>query len=494
MPHARKRPVPEAPTEMRTGILDPRSYLSAIIASSDDPIISKDLNGIITSWNEAAERTFGYTAKEILGQSILRLIPPELHQEEDHILTKLRAGERIDRYETIRMRKNGERFPVSVTISPVKDDTGRVIGGFKFARDISDRKKTDESRFRLAAVVDSADDAIISKDLNGIISSWNDGARRMFGYTAEEMVGQPILRLIPVELHYEETAILTRLRAGERVDHFETRRTRKDGSTIELSVTISPIRDESGRVIGASKIARDISDRRRIERLLVQSEKIAATGRMAAAVAHEINNPLEAVMNLIFLARQNSPPSGKAYQHLKRAEEELERVSHIARQTLGYYRDAGLPSEVFLHELIENVLTIYRSKLLAYEISVDTHFNDLQKILVSRGEFIQIFSNLIANAVDAMPNGGSLHLSVRTLISSVGDGIQVVIHDSGTGIKPEHLGRIFEPFFTTKGDLGTGIGLWVTKQLIEKRGGQISVASNTEPDQEWYRCELVRSL
>ncbi len=481
MPHARKRPVPEAPTEMRTGILDPRSYLSAIIASSDDPIISKDLNGIITSWNEAAERTFGYTAKEILGQSILRLIPPELHQEEDHILTKLRAGERIDRHETIRMRKNGERFPVSVTISPVKDDTGRVIGGFKFARDISDRKKTDESRFRLAAVVDSADDAIISKDLNGIISSWNDGARRMFGYTAEEMVGQPILRLIPVELHYEETAILTRLRAGERVDHFETRRTRKDGSTIELSVTISPIRDESGRVIGASKIARDISDRRRIERLLVQSEKIAATGRMAAAVAHEINNPLEAVMNLIFLARQNSPPSGKAYQHLKRAEEELERVSHIARQTLGYYRDAGLPSEVFLHELIENVLTIYRSKLLAYEISVNTHFNDLQKILVSRGEFIQIFSNLIANAVDAMPNGGSLHLSIRTLISSVGDGIQVVIHDSGTGIKPEHLGRIFEPFFTTKGDLGTGIGLWVTKQLIEKRGGQISVASNTEP-------------
>jgi signal transduction histidine kinase len=163
------------------------------------------------------------------------------------------------------------------------------------------------------------------------------------------------------------------------------------------------------------------------------------------------------------------------------AEEELERVSHIARQTLGYYRDAGLPSEVFLHELIENVLTIYRSKLLAYGISVDTQFNDLQKILVSRGEFIQIFSNLIANAVDAMPNGGLLHISIRTLISSTGDGIQVVIRDSGTGIRSDLLGRIFEPFFTTKGDLGTGIGLWVTKQLVEKRGGQISVASNTEP-------------
>jgi PAS domain S-box-containing protein len=481
LPYARKRPSPGSPTEMPKGPLDPRFHLAAIVASSDDPIISKDLNGIITSWNGAAERTFGYQADEILGEPILRLIPPELHHEEAYILAKLRAGERIDHYETTRMKKNGERFPVSVTISPVRDDTGRVIGASKIARDISDRKKNDESRFRLAAVVDSADDAIISKDLNGIISSWNDGARRMFGYTADEMIGQSILRLIPVELHYEEAAILTKLRAGERVDHFETRRMRKDGSTIELSVTISPIMDGSGRVIGASKIARDISDRRRVERLLLQSEKIAATGRMAAAVAHEINNPLEAVMNLIFLARQNSPPAGKAYQHLKMAEEELERVSHIARQTLGYYRDAGLPVEVFFHELIESVLTIYRSKLLAYGISVDTQFNDLQKILVSRGEFIQIFSNLIANAVDAMPNGGVLHLSVRIVIGSAGDGIQTVIRDSGTGIKSEHLDRIFEPFFTTKGDLGTGIGLWVTKQLVEKRGGQISVTSNTAP-------------
>jgi PAS domain S-box-containing protein len=481
LPYARKRPSLGSPTEMPKGTLDPRFLLAAIVASSDDPIISKDLNGIITSWNGAAERTFGYQMDEILGEPILRLIPPELHQEEARILAKLRAGERIDHYETIRMKKNGQRFPVSVTISPVRDDTGRVIGASKIVRDISDRTKTDESRFRLAAVVDFADDAIISKDLNGIINSWNDGARRMFGYTADEMIGQSILRLIPVELHYEEVAILSRLRAGERVDHFETRRMRKDGSTIELSVTISPIMDGAGRVIGASKIARDISDRRRIERLLLQSEKIAATGRMAAAVAHEINNPLEAVMNLIFLARQNSPPAGKAYQHLKMAEEELERVSHIARQTLGYYRDAGLPAEVFFHELIENVLTIYRSKLLAYGISVDTQFNDLQKILVSRGEFIQIFSNLIANAIDAMPNGGVLHLSVRIVISSAGDGIQTVIRDSGTGIKSEHLDRIFEPFFTTKGDLGTGIGLWVTKQLVEKRGGQISVTSNTPP-------------
>ncbi len=146
------------------------------------------------------------------------------------------------------------------------------------------------ARFHLAAIIESADDAIISKTLNGIVISWNQAACRIFGYTAEEMIGQPILRLIPDELRHEEDEILRKLRAGERIDHYETTRTKKNGGSLEVSVTISPIRDESGRVIGASKIVRDVSDRKRIERLLIQSEKLAATGRMAATVAHEINN------------------------------------------------------------------------------------------------------------------------------------------------------------------------------------------------------------
>jgi PAS domain S-box-containing protein len=200
----------------------------------------------------------------------------------------LKAGERIEHHETVRIGKSGEQIAVSVAISPIKDETGRVIGGSKITRDISARKKNDEIRFRLAAIVDSADDAIVSKDLNGIVNSWNQGAQRMFGYAADEMIGQPILRLIPDELHYEEEQILRTLRAGDRVDHYETTRRKKNGDPIEVSVTISPIREETGQVIGASKIARDISDRKRIERLLIQ------------------------------------------------AEQELERVSHIARQTLGY--------------------------------------------------------------------------------------------------------------------------------------------------------------
>jgi signal transduction histidine kinase len=233
-------------------------------------------------------------------------------------------------------------------------------------------------------------------------------------------------------------------------------------------------------VIGASKIARDISQRKQVERLLLQSEKLAATGRMAAAVAHEINNPLESVINLVYLARQESAVEGKAYRFLATAEEELERVSHLARQTLGYYRDTGTPAAVHLHDLIDNVLTVYNTKLLTTDISVDTRFNDLQKILVSKGEMIQVFSNIIANSMDAMPNGGSLHITTRNLFGNAGDGIQTIVRDNGTGITQEHLARIFEPFFTTKGDLGNGIGLWVAKQLVERRGGDISVASSIE--------------
>lgn len=461
-------------------MLDPRFHLAAIVESSDDPIISKDLNGTITSWNQAATRVFGYSPEEMIGQSILKLIPPERQHEEDEILRKLREGERIEHYETVRVTKNGERVHLSITISPVRDESGRIIGGSKIARDISDRKNADEIRFRLAAIVDSAEDAIISKDLNGIIKTWNFGAERMFGYSSAEMVGQSILKIIPPDLRYEEDEILRKLRAGQRLEHYETTRVRKNGQKIEISATISPIKDELGTVVGASKIARDISDRKRVERLLVQSEKLAATGRMAAAIAHEINNPLESLMNLVFLARQYSPPAGKAHNLLLTAEQELERVAHIARQTLGYYRDTGAPVEVYLHDLIENILTVYSSKLISSGINVDTRFNDLRRITVSRGEMLQVFSNVIANAIDAMRDGGKLQISTRKIISSAGDGLQTVLQDNGTGIMQQNLPKIFEPFFTTKGELGTGIGLWVARQLLESRGGQISVASSSE--------------
>jgi len=336
---------------------------------------------------------------------------------------------------------------------------------------------------RLAAIVESSDDAIVSKDLNGIVKSWNEAAQRTFGYTAEEMIGQSILRLIPKELHYEEDEILGKLRAGQRIEHYETRRMKKNGEIFDVSVTISPIKDETGAVVGASKIARDISDRKRVEQLVLQSEKLAATGRMAAAIAHEINNPLESLINLIFLAKQYSSGDARVHKLLTTAENELERLAHIARQTLGYYKDTTSPTENQLRTLLDNILSVYHAKMIAAGIALDAQMNDIQKIVVSKGEMLQVFSNVIANAMDAMPQGGILSVTTRNILSGTGDGIQVVVRDNGVGIAQENLARVFEPFFTTKGNLGTGIGLWVARQLVERRGGQISIASSTTPKQ-----------
>ncbi len=249
--------------------------LSAIVDSSDDAIVSKSLDGTITSWNRGAERIFGYTAAEIVGQSVLMLIPPEHRHEEVEILAKLQRGERIDHFESVRLRKDGSRFPVSLTISPVKTPDGRIIGASKVARDLSGNREHDELRYLHTAIVESSDDGIISKDLNGIITSWNSGAVRIFGYEPDEIIGRSVLTLIPPELHGDEPMILARLRRGERIDHFETTRLRKDGRRVDVSLTISPIRDGAGVLVGASKVARDIT---------LQREGDMAMRRLAAIV------------------------------------------------------------------------------------------------------------------------------------------------------------------------------------------------------------------
>jgi len=338
---------------------------------------------------------------------------------------------------------------------------------------------SEDARLLLAAIIDCSEDAIISKDLNGIITSWNKAAERMYGYTAEEIVGQSILRVIPPELRSEEDEILQKLRAGQRLEHYETTRVTKTGQRIEVSLTISPVRDSAGCVIGSSKIARDISARKQMERLLIQSEKLAAAGRMAATVAHEINNPLEAVLNLIFLARATCPSDSEAHKYLETAEKELERVSHIAQRTLGFYRDSGTPAEVVVDELMADVLTVYRSKLMSKNIAVDYKLEAHRPLTASRGELLQVFSNIIANSIDALERGGSLHVETLETRDARRAGVQVLIRDDGVGIQAEYLTRIFEPFFTTKEKHGTGIGLWIAKQLVAKHGGWIEITSST---------------
>jgi PAS domain S-box-containing protein len=333
----------------------------------------------------------------------------------------------------------------------------------------------------LAAIVESSNDAIIAKDLNGTIRSWNHAATRILGYTSDEMIGQPIYKLIPEELHDEEQAILARLRAGERIHHFETVRVTRSGTRIDVSLTISPLRDAGGTIIGASKILRDISDRKRIEKSILQAEKIAASGRMAATIAHEINNPLEAVMNLLYLARHSAGDPARVAAYLSGAEAEVNRVSHIARQTLGFYRENASASPTSLAELAADTLAIYAPRCESAGIAIEQHLPATTPLIMRKGEIMQVVSNLIANSYHAMPDGGRLRISVESTTQPE-PGLSLTVEDTGIGIPAEQLPRIFEAFYSTRGAIGTGIGLFIARQFIEGHGGTIEVQSSTAAD------------
>ncbi len=342
------------------------------------------------------------------------------------------------------------------------------------------QRKSDANRLgQLAAIIESSDDAIISKDLNGIVTSWNEAATRILGYTGDEIVGQSILKLIPEDLHADEPLILSRIRAGQRIEHFDTIRRSKSGELLNVSLTISPIKDDSGTVVGASKILRDVSSRTRIQDSLIQAEKIAATGRMAATIAHEINNPLEAVLNLLYLLRPLVNTSeGKSY--LGTAEIELTRVAHIAKQTLGYYREHTSAVSLSLSQLAEHAIAVYSPRCTAYNISLERHLDSTTKITLRRGEMMQVISNLLANAISAMPEGGRLTISVAD-VQTPPPGVLLTIEDSGVGIAEENLDKVFDAFFTTR-SVGTGIGLFVARQFVEGHGGTITIESRTDPE------------
>jgi PAS domain S-box-containing protein len=255
-----------------------QALLAAIVESSDDAILSKDLNSVIQTANPAAERLFGYRPAELIGQSVRILIPPDRQAEEDAILARIKRGERVDHFETVRLAKGGRPLDVSLTISPVHDASGNVVAASKIVRDITKEKKARAAQAYLAAIVGSSEDAILSKDLNGIIQSANAAAERVFGYAASELVGRSIRILIPDDRQNEEDLILARVRAGDRIEHFETVRRAKDGRSLDVSLSISPIRDESGEIIGVAKIARNITEQKRLAReLLAQQEWFRVT-------------------------------------------------------------------------------------------------------------------------------------------------------------------------------------------------------------------------
>ncbi len=249
-------------------IMSDRDHLASLVLTSNDAIMTKTLDGTVLTWNPAATRIFGYTADEMVGHKMLKLFPPERVQEEDVILAQLARGERFEHFRTQRMHKDGRRLEISVTISPICNAQGEVVGASKIARDITERVRAEEQIAQFKALIDSSDDGIISKDVRGVIRTWNAGAERIFGYSAQEAIGQHVSMLFPPERLYEEDKLLKSVLAGQPVRHFRTTRMTRDGRRIFTSVSLSAIKSVQGEVIGFSKIVRDWTQEIQQEQLL----------------------------------------------------------------------------------------------------------------------------------------------------------------------------------------------------------------------------------
>lgn len=341
--------------------------------------------------------------------------------------------------------------------------------------------RADQTLEQIAAIVESSEDSIYSATREGVITSWNHGAEELYGYRADEVLGRSIFITVPPERAHEARSHFELLLSGHSVETYQTERRRKDGSLVSILLSVSPLRNRKGFVIGASAIARDITAQLRAEDALRRNEKLATAGRLTAAIAHEINNPLEAITNLLYLARNDR---SRADQHLEMAEREVQRIADIAQQTLGFVRDVSDARPLNVSSTLDEVVQLYAVKLASKKIQTDKEFDDLSEVRGFVGELRQLFSNLLVNAVDAMPEGGRLRLRVtraRDWSEGRRSGVRVVFADSGSGIPPEDRARVFEPFYTTKKNSGTGLGLWLSQGIVGKHGGQIRVRSCTRP-------------
>jgi PAS domain S-box-containing protein len=328
----------------------------------------------------------------------------------------------------------------------------------------------------MAAIVECSADAIFSTNPEGIITSWNVAAENLFGYRREEAVGMSAFRLAPPERQEESERNRKTFNEGGNVDAYQTERLRKDGKLLPVLLSISSLRDARGNIVGASVIARDISAEKQSEEAVRRSEKLATAGRLAASIAHEINNPLEAIVNLLYLAREDS---ANAAQYLSMAEQEVGRVARLAQQTLGFVRDTNSPGPIKTAAVMEEILQLYSRKIEARKIRVVRRYREVEELHGYAGEIRQLFANLVVNAIEAMGSQGALYVRVVPGRDWHDDreGVQVTVADTGSGIAAEDRGQIFEPFFTTKKDTGTGLGLWVSSGIVRKHSGLIRMRS-----------------
>jgi PAS domain S-box-containing protein len=491
--------------------------MTAVLLSADllealpDAIVAVDRDGTIVQVNSQAQQLFGYDRDELVGHSVEMLVPESYRKRHHHHRESFartpktrRMGADLDLYGR---RRNGSEFPVEISLSPVSAEKGTFV--LSAIRDITDRKRIAEElrraneelyrrtaeqlgdyRSRLASIIDSSEDAILSKDLNGTIMSWNKGAERIYGYAPEEVIGKPISMLTPADRPDEISGILQKIASGASIEHYESVRVTKDGRRLDLSISVSPLRNAIGEVVGASAIARDITGQKRAESQLRQAQKMEAIGRLAGGVAHDFNNILGIINACTEFLRDRIDPAGEPVVYVENIKKAIDRGTSLTRQMLAFSRTSAIQPRVLdLNERLQEI-----SKLLRPLLG-----DDVEILIVPRsptavveadpGQLDQIVVNLAVNARDAMPRGGKFILETGSVrfdqefaehhqAMPAGKYVLLAVSDTGSGMDEATVARIFEPFFTTKEPgKGTGLGLATVYGIVKQSAGHILVYS-----------------
>ena len=462
------------------------SLLTSLVQSSDDSIVGLDLEGRLLTWNQGAERLYGYREAEVRGQPVEVLLPAERRAEMAAALERVRRRQTTERFETEHVARDGRRLHVFLTLSPIRDAPGTPIGISIVGRDIGLQKAAEEALRRSEATsrafLESASESIVITNAAGAIARVNDKAEKMFGYERAELIGQPVEVLIPRRSREAHVVHRAGYMAAPRVRSMgrglDLAGVKKDGTEFPVEVSLSFVETDDG--IRAIAFVTDISERLAFQRAARQADKLAALGTLSAGIAHEINNPIGIItsrVEVMLLEAEGEELPAELRKDLEVILRHARRVASITQGLLSFARQSsGVRAAVNLNRVVEEILQLVRKDMDRAHVQVTLRRDEaLPEIMADANAIGQVLLNLLTNARRAMPDGGG-EITIETAYDPQARSVRLMVRDTGTGIAPDVLPKIFDPFFTTKAD-GTGLGLSVSHGIIHDHQGSVDVES-----------------